>query len=108
MPSAPTCAGGRLTSRSSGRNGRWTIWPDRGGRRSSPAGAQHQLELLDEEVRALPRDAERRLDLEHVQVVARGLHDDPELAHPLADRLGDLGRRLARLAVRDELDARVE
>src|SRR6185437_14434688 len=78
------------------------------GRAGLPAGAQDELELVDEEVGALARDAERRLHLQHVQVVAGGLDDDAPLAHALADRLTHRGRRLARLPAADELDAPVE
>jgi hypothetical protein len=41
-------------------------------------------------------------------VVAGRLHDDAELAHPLADGIRHLRRRLPRLGGDDELDARIE
>src|SRR6188768_4424054 len=75
--------------------------------RSLPA-AERDPERLDEHVRALAGQAQRRLDLEHVVPVAGRLADDPQLEEPLADRERLAIGRLERLRVADELHALVE
>jgi hypothetical protein len=75
---------------------------------TSPARAEDLVEPVDVEVGALRGDAQWRLDLEHVGVVAGGVLDDAELEQPFADgrRLGCC--RLLRLRIPDELDPLVE
>src|SRR6188472_1858223 len=75
--------------------------------RSLPA-AERDPERLDEHVRALAGQAQRRLDLEHVVPVAGRLADDPQLEEPLADRERLAIGWLERLPVSDELHALVE
>jgi hypothetical protein len=74
----------------------------------SPAGRQHLVKHRHKEIGGGRIDAERRLDLQHVLVITRRLHDHAEIEQPVADRLGLLGRRRERLAVTYELDAEVE
>src|SRR6185436_2686240 len=74
----------------------------------SPAHAEDLVEPFDEEVGAVPGDAQWWLDLEHVRVVAGGVVDDAELAQPFADRCGLLGCRLPGLGISYQLDSLVE
>ena len=99
--------GPRSTRPSSAPSGTgWRRGPELPGGAELPAGAQHQVEHVDEVVRRLPGDAHRRFHLEDVLAVAGRLHDHSQFAHALADRRGVLGRRLQCGAVTHQFDPR--
>src|SRR5471032_816003 len=69
---------------------------------------EHLREHVDKEIHALARGHHRWFDLQDVQIIARRLHENPQLTQPVTQRRGFFSRRLQGFTVTDQLHTQVE